>query len=235
MNVTDTLLDPILRAQAARPLITYYDQASGERIELSGTTAANWAAKTGNMVRDEFGLAPGDRVAVLLPAHWQTATVLLGAWWAGCEVLAGAAEDAQLAFTTADTLAGAGDAEEIAALSLDPFGRALPGLPVGVTDFATTVPGHGDQFQATPSSDAPALDGMTATSVLARGRAFAEEQGWDSSSRIISTRAWTDAGSIIEGFIAVLAAGASLIQVANADAAALGRISASEKATHRIG
>ncbi|WP_149360731.1 TIGR03089 family protein [Lolliginicoccus suaedae] len=235
MNLTDTLLDPILRAQAARPLITYYDQASGERIELSGTTAANWAAKTGNMVRDEFGLAEGDRVALLLPAHWQTATVLLGTWWAGCEVLAGAADDARLAFTTAETLADADDAEEIAALSLDPFGRGLPGLPVGVTDFATTVPGHGDQFQAMPSSDAPALDGIMATSVLARAQAFAEEQGWDSSSRIVSTLPWTDAEAIIEGFVAVLAVGASLVQAANADAAALGRISASEKATHRLG
>ncbi|WP_278315398.1 TIGR03089 family protein [Lolliginicoccus levis] len=235
MNLTETLLDPILRSQAARPLVTYYDQASGERIELSGTTAANWAAKTGNMVRDEFGLAAGDRVAVLLPAHWQTATVLLGSWWAGCEVLAGQAHDARLAFTTAQTLPGADDAEEIAALSLDPFGRGLLDLPIGVTDFATTVPGHGDQFQATPGTDAPALDGIVVTSVLARARSFAQEQGWDSSSRIVSTLSWTDAESIIVGFVAVLAVGASLVQVANADAAALGRIAASEKATHRIG
>ena len=106
---------------------------------------------------------------------------------------------------------------------------------VRMEGLATTVPGHGDQFQAIPSSDAPALDGIAATSVLARARAFAEEQGWDSSSRIVSTLPWTGAESIIEGFVAVLAVGASLVQVANADAAALGRISASEKATHRIG
>ena len=49
---------------------------------LSALTLANWAAKTANLIRDEFGLTPGARVAVLLPAHWQTAAVLLGCWWA---------------------------------------------------------------------------------------------------------------------------------------------------------
>ncbi|BEL40302.1 hypothetical protein Isolate57625_36570 [Mycobacteroides abscessus subsp. abscessus] len=43
------------------PRITYYDDATGERIELSTVTLANWAAKTANMLRDEFGAAPGPR------------------------------------------------------------------------------------------------------------------------------------------------------------------------------
>ena len=60
------------------PRITYYDDASGERIELSAVTLANWAAKTANLLRDELGAGPDSRVAVLLPAHWQTAAVLLG-------------------------------------------------------------------------------------------------------------------------------------------------------------
>ena len=58
------------------PRITYYDDATGERIELSTVTLANWAAKTANLLRDELGAGPGSRVAVLLPAHWQTAAVL---------------------------------------------------------------------------------------------------------------------------------------------------------------
>ncbi|CPW70169.1 TIGR03089 family protein [Mycobacteroides abscessus] len=71
------------------PRITYYDDATGERIELSTVTLANWAAKTANMLRDEFGAGPGSTVAVRLPAHWQTAGVLLGIWWAGAELVFG--------------------------------------------------------------------------------------------------------------------------------------------------
>ena len=48
---------------------------------------ANWAAKTGNLLRDELGAGPASRVAVLLPAHWQTAAVLFGIWWIGAEVV----------------------------------------------------------------------------------------------------------------------------------------------------
>ena len=33
-------------ADASMPLLTYYDISTGERVELSGTTTANWVAKT---------------------------------------------------------------------------------------------------------------------------------------------------------------------------------------------
>ncbi|WP_280412430.1 TIGR03089 family protein, partial [Nocardia asiatica] len=74
-TLTEAVLDPILAREPAGPRVTYYDDATGARIELSGATLANWAAKTANLIRDEFGLSPGARVAVLLPAHWQTAAV----------------------------------------------------------------------------------------------------------------------------------------------------------------
>ncbi|HXO48839.1 MAG TPA: TIGR03089 family protein, partial [Mycobacterium sp.] len=77
----------MLRADPVGPRITYYDDATGERIELSAVTLANWAAKTGNLLRDELGGGPASRVAVLLPAHWQTAAVLFGVWWIGADVL----------------------------------------------------------------------------------------------------------------------------------------------------
>ncbi|MBO0853983.1 MAG: TIGR03089 family protein, partial [Nocardia sp.] len=146
-TVTDALLGPILASEPAAPRITHYDDSTGARIELSGLTLANWAAKTANMIRDEFGAAPGARVAVLLPAHWQTAAVLLGCWWAGTEVVLHAAPDAELALVSAARLDEADAIAEVAALSLDPMGGPVPDLPVGVTDFATSVRGHGDQFQ----------------------------------------------------------------------------------------
>ena len=34
----------------ANPRLTYYDDASGERVELSTTTLVNWVAKTVNVL-----------------------------------------------------------------------------------------------------------------------------------------------------------------------------------------
>jgi len=69
MTITDQVLGPLLRVDPARPRITHYDDAAGSRVELSGATLANWAAKTGNLLRDELGGGPASRVAVLLPAQ----------------------------------------------------------------------------------------------------------------------------------------------------------------------
>jgi len=62
--------------------VTWYDDATGERVELSVATAANWAAKTANL------LAEDDIEAVRLdPAwHWLATVVALGAWTAGVPV-----------------------------------------------------------------------------------------------------------------------------------------------------
>ena len=50
-TVSAAVLDPLLGSDPAGPRITYYDDASGERIELSTATLANWAAKTGKIGR----------------------------------------------------------------------------------------------------------------------------------------------------------------------------------------
>ncbi|WP_157011798.1 TIGR03089 family protein, partial [Mycobacterium celatum] len=100
-TLSAAILDPMLRADPVGPRITYYDDATGERIELSAVTLANWAAKTGNLLRDELGAGSGSRVAVLLPTHWQTAAVLFGVWWIGAEVLLGGSWDADVALCTA--------------------------------------------------------------------------------------------------------------------------------------
>ncbi|MDZ5447424.1 TIGR03089 family protein [Micromonospora sp. 4G57] len=69
-----------------RPLLTYYDDATGERTELTASQLGGWAARSAGLLRDGCGLAPGSRVAVLLPPHWRTAAVLLGAWSVGMAV-----------------------------------------------------------------------------------------------------------------------------------------------------
>ncbi len=232
-DLTTALLDPILAADPAGPRITYYDDATGERIELSAITLANWAAKTANLLCDEFGLLPGARVSVLLPAHWQTAAVLLGAWWAGLEVTLGADPDADAALVTVDRLDDVADLPEVAVLSLDAFGRPVPDLPIGVTDYATAVRVHGDQFRGLAPGSAT-LDGRTVDDVLSAARAAAAADGVTGTDRVLSTRSWSDADELVTGLLSVLAVGASLVQVSNPDAEKVERRVDAEKVTRRL-
>jgi uncharacterized protein (TIGR03089 family) len=243
MNLTSALLDPLLAGNRMGPRITYYDDASGERTELSTVTLANWAAKTANLLREEFGAGPGSRVAILLPAHWQTAAVLLGTWWIGAEVVPGTEDNGQadvaspgradVALCTrdrldeADGMAAGGD---VAVLSLDPFGTAAADLPIGVTDYATAVRVHGDQAVPEPNPGL-ALPGRSAEAVLAAARASAADQGLGPGDRVMSAGQWDTADEIITNLLAVWAAGASLVQLANPDPAKLERRRATEKVT----
>ena len=233
-TVSAALLDPLLQRDPMGPRITYYDDATGERIEVSAVTLANWAAKTANLLRDELGGGPGSRIAVLLPAHWQTAAVLLGAWWIGAEVLtAGPDLQADVALCTADRLdeadaaVGAG---EVTVLSLDPFGKPADGLPIGVTDYATAVRVHGDQI-VPERHPGTALDGRSVDEVLAAARAAAASRGLTAEDRVLSSADWATADDLTENFLAILAAGASLVQVTNPDPGALDRRREMEKVT----
>lgn len=216
----------------AGPRITYYDDATGERIELSTATLANWAAKTANLLRDELGATPGSRVAVLLPAHWQTAAVLFGVWWVGGEVVLDGS-DCDIALCTADRL-GEADASvgtgEVAVLSLDPFGKPVPDLPVGVTDYASSVRVHGDQIVPERHPGA-ALDGRSVDDILDAARTSAATQGLTATDRIMSTAGWGTTDGLIEHLLAVYVVGASLVQVANPDPTVLDRRRQNENVT----
>jgi uncharacterized protein (TIGR03089 family) len=234
VTLSAALLDPMLRADPVGPRITYYDDATGERIELSAATLANWAAKTGNLLRDELGAGPDSRVAVLLPAHWQTAAVLFGVWWIGADVLLGDSTDdeADIALCTASRLDAADTtgAAEVAVLSLDPFGRPAPDLPVGVTDYATAVRVHGDQIVA-ERHPGPALAGRSVDDVLAACQESATARGLTAGDRVLSTATWDGPDDVIDGLLAVLAVDGSLVQVANPDPTALPRRIGTEKVT----
>jgi uncharacterized protein (TIGR03089 family) len=223
-TVSQALLDPLLDRDPVGPRITYYDDATGERIELSTVTLANWAAKTANLLRDELGAGPGSRIAVLLPAHWQTAAVLLGVWYIGAEVVLGPAQ-ADVALCTADRIDDADAAVgpgEVAVLSLDPFGKPVADLPIGMTDYATSVRVHGDQI-VPERNPGPALEGRSVTELLGAAADSAAAQGFTADDRVLSTARWDSADELTENLLAVFAAGASLVQVANPNAAQLDR------------
>jgi uncharacterized protein (TIGR03089 family) len=141
------LLDRALRADPARPLITFYDDETGERTELSVATFANWVAKTANLLRDDLGVEPGATLSLDLPPHWQAAVWLQSAWALGLHVVpAGAA--AEIAVIGYDGTPPPG-AADVVALGLGPLGlpRRDTTAPAGSTlDYDREVPGHGDRF-----------------------------------------------------------------------------------------
>ena len=148
------LLAAAVRREPAAPLVTHYDDATGERVELSATTLANWVAKTANLLQGEFDVAPGSTVAIALPVHWQTAAVLLGTWSCGAAVLDTAAEDddrlagADVVLAAADRLAPLEELalDELVGLSLHPLGLGMTGYAGPARDYAVEVRACGDVF-----------------------------------------------------------------------------------------
>ncbi|HWB66802.1 MAG TPA: TIGR03089 family protein [Mycobacteriales bacterium] len=158
-SATDAF-DREVRRDAGRPMFTMYDDASGERVELSVATTANWVAKTANFLIDEIGLDPGDELSVLLPLHWQTAVVVLAAWSAGAEVRFTAG--ARIAVAMAEEPV----AEETVVLTLAPMG----------TDLGRLVAAQPDQF-APVGPSGPAVD----DAVAAPGSRILTTLGYDTS------------------------------------------------------
>jgi uncharacterized protein (TIGR03089 family) len=232
------LLDSVLEADPARPLLTYYDDATGERVELSATTFANWVAKTANLLQGDLAAEPGDRLALLLPAHWQTAV-----WLIACSALGGDADGADLAVAGPETLEAARACSgERVALSLRPMGGRFPEPPEGFLDYAVEVPGQGDRFApfAPVTGEAPAFvlpDGSTLTGAqsVERARADADERGLATDSRLLSALPYDGWDGLSAGLLAPLAAGASVVlcpSLDRLDAPSLAQREASERITH---
>jgi uncharacterized protein (TIGR03089 family) len=234
VSVTETLFRPLL-SQPARPLITQYDDTLGSRVELSVASVANWAAKTANWLRDECDVESGARVSVALPAHWQTAGVLLGAWWCGAHVT-NEPKGAEVAFVATDGVAEG--ANTVAVVALDPLGRGLAAPPVdGAIDYLNEIRVYGDGFdpwQPVPG-DTPALLESTVDDVVAAARDRATTLGISPSARVMSTLDWNFPDGVLSGLLAVLAGGASLVLSDPADPSVLATRRESERTTVDLG
>jgi len=190
-------------------VLTYYDDRSGERTELSGTTLLNWVSKTANMISNDCGLGHGNMAAVGLPPHWQSAAVLLGCWAAGLEITAGPAP-ADVAFVQVDDANHEWPAADRYALSLHPFALPLPRVPDGYVDFNSEVRVHGDHFypMRPVQPDDPALAGRTHAQVC---REAAE---WAGSHRLNANRVLINADQHpdpVEWLVAPLVAGSTIV------------------------
>jgi uncharacterized protein (TIGR03089 family) len=141
-----------LRSDATRPLVTFYDDASGERVELSVATYANWVAKTAGLVQDELDVDAGGLVLLDLPTHWLGAVWLGAAWTLGLvgtddRTLADQADLVVCGPDGVDSHAAHADRVPVLALSLRPLGgRFAEALPTGVTDYGAVVLAQPDLF-----------------------------------------------------------------------------------------
>ncbi|WP_326604056.1 TIGR03089 family protein [Streptomyces sp. NBC_01800] len=223
MNASDRtpadLLRSALAADPARPMVTFYDDATGERVELSVATFANWVAKTANLLQGDLAAEPGDRLALLLPAHWQSAVWLLACSSVGVVAdVQGDPAAADLVVTGPDTLDAARACRgERIALALRPLGGRFPQPPEGFADYAVEVPSQGDRFApyAPVDPDAPALTvgglGLTAAQLVVRAREDAVELGLTPASRLLTGRAYDSWDGLSAGLFAPLAAGGSVV------------------------
>ena len=238
------LLSSALAADPARPLLTFYDDATGERVELSVATFANWVSKTANLLQDDLTAEPGDRAALLLPAHWQTAAWLLACFSTGVVAAIGAdPATADLVVSGPDTLDQARECGgERIALSLRPLGSRFPQLPDGFLDYAIEVPAQGDRFvpysPVDPYAIALALpDGteLTGAEVVDRAERTAAELGLGPGSRMLSALSYDDWDGLAAGLLAPLAAGGSVVLCRNLEKLspeALEHRRATERITH---
>lgn len=178
------LLSDLLKRDPGRPLITFYDDATGERVELSVTTYANWVAKTASLLAEEFDIERGSRVFVDLPTHWLVPVFLGAAWTIGAEVVMSDSGDLVVTGPNDPELyaASTGRGTPVLASALLPLGvRFRDALPAGVRDFGIEVWGQPDAF--TPWELPEAAD------ALLEGSAWADLAGsgeW-SGQRLLTT------------------------------------------------
>lgn len=231
MTTFSDLLAARLRARPGDPLVTFYDEATGERTELSVATYGNWVAKTASLLVDELGLDRGDRLLVDLPAHWLGPVFLGAAWSAGLEVVwDGPAEAVVCGPTTLDArLASAGGAP-VVACALLPLGVRFPdGVPAGSHDFGIEVWGQPDAFVA-PDPPVPGDVAVVGLTHDALWSAAAASRLVAPGGRLLTAANPASAAGLAT-FTGPLAVGGSLVLVVHADDARLRATYDAERAT----
>lgn len=230
--------DELVATEGSRPFVTYYDEASGERSELSVRSLANWVAKTHHLLTDELGLGVGSTALVALPAHWISVPVLLGCLSAGLAITDDSAQAADVAFVDEHTAAQAQNLFDVYAVATASAALGFRGAePEGAQDFVVAVRPQGDAWAgvAMPAGpDDACLLGLTRRAALDAASARAVELGLTTGGRLLSTRDWNRATDWVDAVLAPLAVGGSLVIVRNADDETVARRVQQERATAQL-
>jgi uncharacterized protein (TIGR03089 family) len=230
---------------AVDTLITYYDDATGERVALTAGELGGWTAATAALLTDGCGLGPGRQAAVLLPPHWQTTAVLLGAWAAGVEVsfrgwstagLAPAGDPLDVTFVELrrvdSWLDEVPSARHQFVLGLEPGGAPLAQVPEGYQDYTRAVRPY---LGAAPPETLidihgqATVDGSTFAQYGAVAAGVAQMRGIGPGDRVLIDVAASEEPLI--WLLAPLFAGASLVLCANLDRSRLDQRITAERVT----
>jgi uncharacterized protein (TIGR03089 family) len=234
----EQLFSDLLAADPARPFVTYYDEASGERSELSLKSLANWVAKTHFLLTDELGLGVGDTAFLALPAHWISVPALLGSLTAGLS-LGAAAADAAVAFVSTSSVAAAAGVPDVYAIAPSSAATGFGGNPpAGAEDYVTSVRPQPDKWPTVHLTAGPSdlcLDGRSRAEVLAEARERASSLGVDAGARLLTTRDWSGPADLLDTLFVPLVVGGSVVYVRNApDETTIERRMTQERATVRV-
>jgi uncharacterized protein (TIGR03089 family) len=234
----EQLFSDLLAAQPARPFVTYYDEATGERAELSAKSLANWVAKTHFLLIDELGLGVGDTAFIGLPAHWVSVPAVLGCLTAGL-ALDASASGAAVAFVSPASVAEAAGVDDVYAIAPSSAATGFAGdLPPGADDYVAAVRPQPDKWPTVRLTAAPSdacLPGQTRAEVVAQARERAESLGIGAGARVLTTRTWNGPADWLDTLFVPLAIGGSVVYVRNAlDDATVERRMTQERGTVRI-
>ena len=145
MTTFAAVLSDLLRRDPGRPLVTFYDDATGERVELSVATYANWVAKTSSLLVEEFDAERGGSIHIDLPCHWLGPVFLGAAWNVG--LVATLEPEPDIVVCGPDGVERWQHHRAAIACSLRPLGvRFAEALPAGVHDFGVEVWSQPDAF-----------------------------------------------------------------------------------------
>jgi uncharacterized protein (TIGR03089 family) len=232
------VLSAQLKVEPGRPLVTFYDDATGERVELSVTTYANWVAKAASLLVEEHDLERGDTLRIDLPAHWLGTVFLGAAWMAGLTVTDDATPDAVVCGPDElPTWAERAGELPVLACSLLPMGvRFAEPMPPDVHDVGIDIWSQPDSFIPWD----PAVDDDLAYDL--GGESVTQGQLWTAAAvgslitdggRLLSeTNPASPPG--IATFSEPLARGGSLILVVQAEGDRIDATYAAERATARF-
>jgi uncharacterized protein (TIGR03089 family) len=225
-----------------RPLVTFYDLVTGERVELSVTTYANWVAKASSLLAEEHDLERGGTLRIDLPPHWLGPVFLGAAWSIGLAVSVEDGADAQpdAVVTGPEGLARwapYADRLPVLACALLPMGvRYADPLAPGVHDVGVEVWSQPDSFTAwdRPGGEDAATNAVTQDelwSLAAAGSSLTD------GGRLLAV-ANPASPSGLACFVEPLARSGSLVLVSvpdgPLDVSRLEEIAASERCTHRF-
>ena len=163
-----------------------------DNVALSAADFHELVARTAALLVDECGLGTGSTVAILAPAHWETATVLFGAWSAGLTVSFQPASTAGLR-----PVAGPYDALFVAAARQRSILEDMPeaahrfivgpceSLPEGYRSYADSLPSTSGRRVAFPPPEAWATtDGSTYREWGAIAQEIASSRGYRPGERV---------------------------------------------------